>query len=246
MRLPSARPLARLSRFPGGVLLSVLAAILLTLLPSGRALAQAADAGVAAAQPSAARASPASAPDAASPDAASPDAASPDAASTSAAAGGTGGSGDAFDPALTAPPTVRIPASEAEKAEGLPIAKIEVSGNRRVALDDVGTYLREKPGQLFRVENLSGDVRALWDAGFFDDIEADLERKDQGIVLRFLVRERPNIKAIEFSGNDELDNDKLNEIIEVKPNTILSVPAVRRSVNKIKDGYSEKGYFLAD
>jgi outer membrane protein assembly factor BamA len=25
------------------------------------------------------------------------------------------------------------------------------------------------------------------------------------------VRERPNIKAIEFSGNDELDNDKLTE-----------------------------------
>jgi outer membrane protein insertion porin family len=60
------------------------------------------------------------------------------------------------------------------------------------------------------------------------------------------VRERPNIKAIEFSGNDELDNDKLNEIIEIKPNTILSVPAVRRSVSKIKDAYAEKGYFLAD
>jgi outer membrane protein insertion porin family len=156
------------------------------------------------------------------------------------------GAGDAFDPTLTAAPVVHIPQSEAEKAEGLPIAKIEISGNRRVALDDISTYLREKPGQLFRLENLSGDVRALWDAGFFDDIEADLERKDQGIVLRFLVRERPNIKAIEFSGNDELDNDKLNEIIEIKPNTILSVPAVRRSVTKIKDGYSEKGYFLAD
>jgi outer membrane protein insertion porin family len=141
---------------------------------------------------------------------------------------------------------IRIPQTESEKAEGIPIAKIEISGNRRVAVDDITTYLREKVGQLFRVENLSGDVHALWDAGFFDDIEVDLERKDQGVLIRFLVRERPNIKAIEFKGNDEIENDKLTEAIDIKTNTILSVPAVRRSVLKIKDAYSEKGYFLTD
>src|SRR5580698_3540493 len=230
MRLSSARPTARLSRSPGGAILSVIAGILLTLLLPARALAQVTDAGAPDAPASAASPSAAPAPDAAPP----------------GAAGAAGASGDAFDPAMTAAPTIRIPASEAEKAEGLPIAKIEVSGNRRVALDDVGTYLREKPGQLFRMENLSGDVRALWDAGFFDDIEVDLERRDQGIVLRFLVRERPNIKSVEFSGNEEIENDKLLELIEIKPNTILSIPAVRRSVNKIKDSYAEKGYFLAD
>jgi outer membrane protein insertion porin family len=206
---------------------------MLALLSPRQARAQATDAGAATGPaPRAAEAGATSAP------AVAPAVAADD-------AGGGGGS-DSFDPTMSAAPVVRIPQTEAEKAEGLPIVKIEISGNRRVAVDDISTYLREKIGQLFRVENLSGDVRALWDAGFFDDIEADLERKDQGVLLRFLVRERPNIKAIEFSGNDELDNDKLNEIIEIKPNTILSVPAVRRSVNKMKDGYSEKGYFLAD
>jgi outer membrane protein insertion porin family len=166
--------------------------------------------------------------------------------SPSADAGGD--AGDLIDPTLAAAaaPVVRIPQTEAEKSEGIPIAKIEISGNRRVAIDDITTYLREKVGQLFRVENLSGDVHALWDAGFFDDIEVDLERKDQGVVIRFLVRERPNIKAFEFKGNDEIENDKLTEAIDIKTNTILSVPAIRRSVLKIKDAYSEKGYFLAD
>jgi outer membrane protein insertion porin family len=154
--------------------------------------------------------------------------------------------GEAFDPALTAPPAVRIPATEAEKAEGSPITSIEVSGNRRIANEDVVIYLREKVGQLFRMESVSSDVRALWDSGSFDDVEVDLERKDAGVTLRFLVRERPNIKSIEFSGNEELDNDKLTEVVEIKANTILSIPAVRRSVAKIKDAYSEKGYLLAD
>jgi outer membrane protein insertion porin family len=163
-----------------------------------------------------------------------------------------GGGGNA---AATAPPgaaagpsgpVIRIPPTEAEKAEGQPIAKIELSGNRRVARDDIVTYLREHPGQPFRPEALASDVHALWDSGFFDDIEVDLSRVDQGVNLRFVVRERPNIKEIQFEGNDEIENDKLLEAIEIKPNTILSVTAVRRSVQKIKDAYSEKGYFLAD
>ncbi len=128
----------------------------------------------------------------------------------------------------------------------MPIASIEISGNRRIANEDVMIYLREKVGQLFRMESVSSDVRALWDSGSFDDVEVDLERKDAGVTLRFLVRERPNIRAIEYSGNEELDNEKLGEVVEIKTNTILSIPAVRRSVAKIKDAYSEKGYLLAD
>src|SRR5208282_1873005 len=143
-------------------------------------------------------------------------------------------------------PPIRIPPTEAEKAEGTAIASIEISGNRRIANEDVMIYLREKVGQLFRMESVSSDVRALWDSGSFDDVEVDLERKDAGVTLRFLVRERPNIRAIEFSGNEELDNDKLTEVVELKTNTILSIPAVRRSVAKIKDAYSEKGFLLAD
>jgi outer membrane protein insertion porin family len=148
--------------------------------------------------------------------------------------------------APSAAPGPKVPQSEAERAEGSVILRIDVAGNRRVTREDVLTYLREKPGQLFKAETLSLDVRALWDSGFFDDIAVDLVRSDRGTILRFIVRERSTIKTIEYEGNSELDNDKLNEALEVKVNTILSVPALRRSVQKIKDAYAEKGYFLAD
>ncbi len=156
------------------------------------------------------------------------------------------GQGPSYDPSQAPPPTIRIPATEAEKADGSPLVSIEVSGNRRIANEDVMMYLREKVGQPFKLDSASADVRALWDSGSFDDIEVDLERKDAGVSLRFLVRERPNIKAVEYSGNSELDNEKLGEVVEIKANTILSIPAVRRSVAKIKDAYSEKGFLLAE
>ncbi len=203
-------------------LFAVLAAVLVALLHAGTARAASADAGRPAANDAAlgdGGAAPASAADAGSP-------VSP----VGAPAG----------------PPVELPLSAAQQAEGLTIASTEVVGNRRVARDDVLSYLREKPGQPFRVENLTSDVRALWDSGFFEDIQADLTTTDRGVALRFIVRERPNIKEVAFEGNDEIENDKLNEAVEVKPNTILSVPAVRRSVQKIKDAYAEKGFFLAE
>ncbi|HEX4446614.1 MAG TPA: POTRA domain-containing protein, partial [Polyangiaceae bacterium] len=186
-------------------------------------------------------------PGAAPPRAAPPGAAPPGAAPPGAAPPGAQPPG-APPSATAAPvePTVVLPQTVAEQAEGLPIVTIDVIGNRRVSRDDVLSYLREKAGHLFKVENLTSDVHALWDSGFFEDVQVDLTTNDRGVVLRFVVRERPNIKEVTFEGNDELENDKLNEAIEIKPNTILSVPAVRRSVQKIKDAYSEKGFFLAD
>jgi outer membrane protein insertion porin family len=143
-------------------------------------------------------------------------------------------------------PSVHLPQSASEQAEGLPLVSIDVVGNRRVSRDDVMSYLREKATHLFTVANLTADVHSLWDSGFFEDIQVDLTTTDRGVALRFMVRERPNIKDVVFEGNDEIEDDKLHEAVELKPNSILSVPAVRRSVQKIKDAYSEKGYFLAD
>ncbi len=139
-----------------------------------------------------------------------------------------------------------LPQSEAELARGLPILRIVVAGNRRITPEDIVTYLRERAGQEFSPEVLTQDVRELYGSGFFDDIEVDLERLEEGVVLRFVVRERPSVSAVTFEGNSELEKDDLTEGIELKPNTILSPPVVRRSIQKIRDLYAEKGYFLAE
>jgi outer membrane protein insertion porin family len=152
----------------------------------------------------------------------------------------------AQDAADRAAAPVQMPEEEVEQARGLPILGIRVAGNRRITSDDILAYLTEKPGQTFSPETLSKDVRELWTSGFFDDIEVDLERETGGVSLRFLVRERPNISEIEFEGNAEIDTEDLTEAIEVKSNSIISYPAIQRSIQKIRDKYAEQGYFLAE
>lgn len=140
----------------------------------------------------------------------------------------------------------QVPLTEAERARGLPVASVQVVGNQRISTEDILTYLRTKPGQLFTPEQLTRDARELWDSGFFDDIVVDLTRSDQGVTLRFVVRERSSVRQVTFEGYDAMDLEKLEEAVEVKANTILSYPAIRRSVQKIRDIYAEEGYFLAE
>jgi outer membrane protein insertion porin family len=131
-------------------------------------------------------------------------------------------------------------------ARGLPIVEIKIAGNRRITETDIVGYLTEKVGQPFAPETLARDVRELWNSGFFDDIEVDLDRRDHGVALRFLVRERPNVSKVEFEGNSTIDAEDLSEAIEVKASSIINYPAIQRSIQTIRDKYAEQGYFLAE
>jgi outer membrane protein insertion porin family len=139
-----------------------------------------------------------------------------------------------------------LPTSEAEQARGLPIVTVDVAGNSHVTAEDILSYLRLKVGEPFDPAQLTSDVRELYNSGFFDDIEVDLTQSDRGVALRFLVRERPKISSVSFDGNNELGSSDLTEGIEVKAKAVLSPPAIRRSIQKIRDLYAERGFFLAE
>ncbi len=106
-----------------------------------------------------------------------------------------------------------------------------------------------RPGRTFTPEGLAKDIHEMWDSGYFEDVEVDLSRKDDGVYLRILVRERPNIKTIDFAGNDKIDKDDLTEALtsaDLKTGTVLSYAAIRRGIQKLRDKYAEEGYFLAE
>jgi outer membrane protein insertion porin family len=144
-----------------------------------------------------------------------------------------------------ASPGVVLPLTELERVEGHSVRRIDVVGSRRITKDDVLAYLRTRVGEVIKTGQLGTDVRALWDSGFFDDVRIEASLRDEGVDLRFVVHERPTIKSIAFKGNDEIENDKLKEMLELKEGSVMSVPAAQRCLKKIRDAYAEKGYYLA-
>jgi outer membrane protein insertion porin family len=67
-----------------------------------------------------------------------------------------------------------------------------------------------------------------------------------GVVYVVRVEERPAVREVRLSGNDELSREDLKDAIDIRPHSVLDIDAVRRNAKKIQEKYVEKGYFLAE
>lgn len=126
------------------------------------------------------------------------------------------------------------------------LVEIRVEGNRRVESAAVARALRQKVGSLFDQAKTGDDLRALWALKYFDDIQLLVQRTATGIAYVVRVKEKPAIRAVTLSGNDELSKDDFKDVVDIKAFTILDLAAVKRNEKKILEKYVEKGFFLAE
>ena len=126
------------------------------------------------------------------------------------------------------------------------ITEVRVEGNRRVEAAAIARALKQKVGDLFAPTKTADDLRALWALKYFNDVQLLVQRTPLGIAYVVRVSEKPAIRSVQLSGNDELSKDDFKDVIDIKAFTILDVAAVKRNEKKIQEKYVEKGYFLAE
>jgi outer membrane protein insertion porin family len=133
-----------------------------------------------------------------------------------------------------------------EEEQGERVVEVRIEGNRRVEAEAIRRVLRTKQGSAFDPSRTADDLRAVWGLGYFTDVQLLVQRLAQGVAYVVRVAERPSVRSVKLSGNEELNQEDLKEQIEVKPATILDMDLVRSSAKKIQEKYVEKGYFLAE
>ncbi|MDF2754565.1 MAG: putative outer membrane protein assembly factor YaeT [Nitrospira sp.] len=125
------------------------------------------------------------------------------------------------------------------------VASIDIRGNQKIELPAIQGRLTLKPGDAYSPENVRGQIKILYDTGYFEDVQAETESTSDGIALVFVVREKPFITEIVFDGNEELSDDKLKEKITIKSQAFLDQQQAKESAEKIRLAYQEDGYFSA-
>lgn len=126
------------------------------------------------------------------------------------------------------------------------ITEIRVEGNRRVEAAAIARALKQKVGDVFDATRTGDDLRALWGLKYFNDVQLLVQRTPKGTAYVVRVSEKPAIRSVTLSGNDELSKDDFKDVVDIKPFTILDVAAVKRNEKKILEKYVEKGFFLAE
>ncbi|RMH44206.1 MAG: outer membrane protein assembly factor BamA [Deltaproteobacteria bacterium] len=138
------------------------------------------------------------------------------------------------------------PASAAAALWGRRIDRVQFRGNRKVEDDAIRVNLISRAGGKLDPAKIREDVRAIWKMGFFDDVRVEAEPSDTGgVVVTFTVAEKPSVRKVYVAGNDEIELDKINEVIDLKRDEILDIAKIKRNRDKIQDLYVEKGFYLA-
>ena len=123
------------------------------------------------------------------------------------------------------------------------IAGIAPEGNKRI---DSGAILRNittRAGDFYEPEQLRNDLKNVFKMGYFDDVRLKVEDTAKGKKVFFEVDEKPVIGQVTISGQDELKEDAIREVISVVPNTILNPNKTREAVENIKNLYKSKGFY---
>jgi outer membrane protein insertion porin family len=76
------------------------------------------------------------------------------------------------------------------------IVSIEFRGARRVPQETLRALISTKKGDIFNQDALHRDFMALWNTGRFDDVRLETETDKTGLIVRFVVTERPIVRTI--------------------------------------------------
>jgi outer membrane protein insertion porin family len=124
------------------------------------------------------------------------------------------------------------PVAVAQQSQSVKIERIDIRGYRRIPEERIRFYIQSYPGDTFNKESLEFDLRALWKSNFFDDIQIQERDGDVGKIITIILKEKPLIRSIEFTGNSAFtESDILDEFKEMKVG--LSIDS-RYAPSKIK------------
>ena len=95
----------------------------------------------------------------------------------------------------------------APRKGGFTVGDINVEGLQRVSEGTVYNYLPVNIGDTLSPQRIREAMRALYDTGFFRDVEL---RRD-GNTLIVVVIERPSIESFEIKGNKDIKTEDLQK-----------------------------------
>ncbi|HTA46433.1 MAG TPA: outer membrane protein assembly factor BamA [Bryobacteraceae bacterium] len=131
------------------------------------------------------------------------------------------------------------------------IESIQFRGARRVPQDTLRAMIFSKTGDVYNEDTLRRDFMALWNTNRFDDIRLETEKGDRGgIVVTFVVTERPVIRDIKYEGaksvstSDILDRFKERKV-GLTVESMYDPNVVNHAAVVLKDLLAEHGHQFA-
>ena len=109
-----------------------------------------------------------------------------------------------------------IPAS-AQFGNQVIVERVDIRGSRRIPEDTIRSQIiQTRPGEPYEESRFEFDLRAIYRLNYFEYIQVDEEDGDIGKIIRFVVREKPLIRALEYVGNKSFSESDILDAFKEK------------------------------
>jgi outer membrane protein insertion porin family len=127
------------------------------------------------------------------------------------------------------------------------VDEVVVRGNRRIEADAIRARIGTTPGGPYRPSQIAKDVREIYALGFFRNVRVLTEKSPKGgRIVIFEVEENPVVRQISISGNDNVDGEKIRDILTLTMGSALDYPLLFENRARIQALYKAQGYYLAE
>jgi outer membrane protein insertion porin family len=137
------------------------------------------------------------------------------------------------------------PRRERPGIQSPPILSVSVEGNSEVVPGHILSVVTSQVGTPLDQNRLSRDADAIFEQGFFANVDYRIVDEIDGVHVIFMVAENPTIEDIRFFGNETYSEEKLRDICFTKPGMIFNRVFFRNDLQRIKEKYQQDGYVMA-
>ncbi len=126
------------------------------------------------------------------------------------------------------------------------IREIKIEKNRRVETEAIRRMILSQEKKPFSSETIAQDIERIFQMGYFENIEVYQETDKNEVRLIYIITEKPSVNEVKYEGHDELSEDDIKEVVDIKPYSILDETKLVKNAEKIRELYSQKGFYLAE
>jgi outer membrane protein insertion porin family len=126
------------------------------------------------------------------------------------------------------------------------IISVEIIGNDRMGADAILNKISQKKGSDFSEKKVAEDIKTLFKMEYFDRIQVEKLKKKKGWALTISVHELPVVQEITVSGNENYKIEDILGDMTLKQYEVASKQKMAESLEKLREKYKEKGYYLAE
>ncbi len=122
------------------------------------------------------------------------------------------------------------------------IIEVRIEGLQVVPENRVHSKLQTRVDRNYSPETVMEDVRRLYSMDYFERVTHKVEDRPEGVVITFIVRERPLVKEVVFLGHRAMNLKELNGRAGIEPGDPLSDTGIEAARRKLIEYYKEEGF----